>query len=612
MNRQSVLADFAINLNVYKCRYGPCVSPVNPNSKLPLTKRPSTVFYWSNLTTWTSFQKTAPQANESVLIPEGKYVIVDCVLPRLNVLRIDGYLELDQSMDHKLQANIIFINGGQLIIGWETNPMLTNVEIVLTGNKASADYKLPNELPSVIGNKAIGVYGGLDIHGKPRNISWTRLNQTVQVNDTQMTLIDCVDWQTGEQIIITTTSYIGNQSEVLTITNVSTDCRTLRFTPGLRFKHLAYREVLHTGEEYYVAAGVGLLTRNVKIIGEEYENIEEEMYGFRMIVSDYSKIVNGVQMYYRGYARISNVEMYHPGQFGALTGDDSRYGILFSNLGTYNASKPSYVRNSSMHHGYSCAIAIFKCAGIPIEFNVIYRTVYYGLRIEGNSNIIRNNLVMMNFWSASLVPSMALYDRTYLGTIDLLNAASVVLEDNFVAGSDRIGVYFRGDMCANDTIDPGFNHSIKRNTVYASMQGVVILPIWTSLSLFKLNCTRVSGFTVFKSLHWGIYYESYGSLIVEENVLIENKVGLFSMVVEPNPIEHKAENKTSILRRSLVIGQSPTFDCKTDVPPTKDLNYFYSSMFASSYGAGLGYDAKIGLVWSNFMGGVNKAPLEPW
>lgn len=483
INKQSILADFAINLNIYKCRYAICVSPVNQGFKLPITKRPAIVLYWSNITTWSliptlngTFLQSLPQSYESILIPDGRYVIVDCPLPKIQYLKIEGSLELDNSINHRLEANIIFINGGQLIIGWENNPILTNVEIVLWGEKSKSVFKLPEGF-SMIGSKGMGVYGGLDIHGKPRNVSWTRLNQTALVGSNNITLIEPVDWQVGEEIIITTTSFIANQSEVMRITSLSSDRRTLTFNQSFQFKHLAFSEKLPSGATYRIAAGVGLLTRNVKIIGGEYAEQEIDLYGFRIIVSDYSAVVNGLPVFYQGYARIDNVELARPGQFSALSGDDIKFGILFSNLGPYNSSRPSYVRKSSFHHGYACAVAIFKSAAIPIEDNVIFRTIVNGMRIEGNSNIIRRNLVVMNFWTGSIIEELAKYDRTYLGTIDVFEAASVVLEDNFVAGSDRIGIYFRGDVCPGGTVDPGFNHSISGNTVYASLQGVVILPV---------------------------------------------------------------------------------------------------------------------------------------
>jgi hypothetical protein len=49
----------------------------------------------------------------------------------------------------------------------------------------------------------------------------------------------------------------------------------------------------------------------------------------------------------------------------------------------------------------------------------------------------------------------------YYGAIDVTEADSVVLEDNFVAGAQRLGYNFRGDVCPGKSVGSGYNHSIK-------------------------------------------------------------------------------------------------------------------------------------------------------
>ena len=102
---------------------------------------------------------------------------------------------------------MIFINGGQMIVGWENNPILTNVEISLTGVKNDLQFMLPDGIQT-IGGKGIGVYGGLDIHGKPRDVSWTKLATTVRAGNNTIELIEPVDWIAGEQIMVVTTQFV--------------------------------------------------------------------------------------------------------------------------------------------------------------------------------------------------------------------------------------------------------------------------------------------------------------------------------------------------------------------------------------------------------------------
>ena len=322
-----------------------------------------------------------------------------------------------------------------------------------------------------------------------------------------------------------------------------------------------------------------------------------------------------MNVFYKGYARISHAQFVHPGQFSLDVGDDAKYGILFSNLGDYNYSRPSYVRSSSFHHCYSAAIGIFGSNSIPIENNVIYRTIAFSLNIQGNSNIIRRNLVAMNYWYGTICPWQAHLDKKFWGAINLIEADSYVLENNFVAGAERIGIYYRGDLCPGvQMTNRNFNQSVKGNTVIGALAGVAIFPLSREVDgdsfLANMECIRVSGFSIFKSVYWGIYLQVQASLLIDSNILGDNQVNLFTFVIRPSSLGHTFGNKRVDVKNNLIIGQSPPFNCTTDIKPD-DLN-INSASSAVAFGAGANYSSKIGVVWSNFMDGPNMAPLKPW
>jgi hypothetical protein len=605
--------DVAVAFNAIKCRYTGCRLPTQPALRLPATQRPSNALYWSNNNTWRiadygwgGYGGVLPKDNDRIKIPDGYWVVVDVELPKLKILQIDGVLEFNDSLDNRLEAEIIFINGGQLIVGWENDTFEHNMEIVLNGEKSDANFYLPNGFDS-IGVKGIGVYGGLDLHGKPRNRAWTTLATTARAGQSSIRLKEPVDWQTGEEIVITSTSFLPEQAETLIIANVSADRLTLNLSSSLMFDHIGFSESLPNNQSYTISAGVGLLSRNVRIVAAEYAKQEADLYGSRMLVSDYSAMVDLDTFYYKGYARLSNVEFARPGQFSRNSEDDNRYGILFSNLGEYNYARPSYVKSCTFHHGYSAAIGIFGSASIPIVNNVVYKTLDFGFRIEGHSNIIRNNLLILNYWGSTFVPWEAPFDIEYWGAIDVHLAETVVLEDNFVGGSQRIGIFYKGDVCSGGSLGVGKNHSIKRNTVYSSLAGVAILP---TFAYSNLNCVRMSGFTVFKSSHWALYYQGEADLLVDSNQLIDNQVNVFSMIIRPPSITHELENKTANIANSLIVGQSSSFDCSKDIKPN-DLN-FRMAKTVTSYGSGSNELGKIGIVWAQFMSGPNGAPYKPW
>ena len=579
----------------------------------PFTSRPINALFWSHPATWMAINPSGrghyPKDNDSVIIPHGTYVVVDTKLPLFNHLEVQGVLELDNVLDHKLQCNVLFINGGQFIAGWENRPILTKVEIILNGTKEdNFKFRLTNGLTH-IESKSIGVFGGMDLHGKPRNVSWTTLSKTAWAGQDQISLNAPVDWEIGEQIVLTSTSYIATQTEVFTIRQISVDRKTIDLSANLTYAHLSFIEHFSMGSSVKIAAGVGLLTRNVKVIGAQYAGHESDLYGFTIHVSNYSTHNDNRTM--RGYARLSDVEFYHAGRYYSpdLINDSSSYGVLISNLATYDLNRPTYVRSCAFHHGFSAAIGILDSASIPIENNVIYRTIYTALKIEGHSNIIRHNLVAMNYWSSSLTTSeeQDLFGDVYWGAIDARMAHSIVLEDNFVAGAERVGILFKGDVCNGSVLKSGMNHSIKSNIVHGSLGGVVILPEY---QFEQLNCVSISDFTVYKSSHYGIYYQGGASLLADSNVLVENQVNIFAMVIGPDISSHLIANKRIHVQNSCIVGRTSTFDCANDANPN-DLN-FMSAESISSFGAGIDNRGMVGIGWGSFVSSDNNAPWKPW
>ena len=67
---------------------------------------------------------------------------------------------------------------------------------------------------------------------------WTRLSKTALQGSTSLQLEEAVDWSTGEEILVTSTSYSAWQTETFRITQISADKTTLTLNDTLKFKHL--------------------------------------------------------------------------------------------------------------------------------------------------------------------------------------------------------------------------------------------------------------------------------------------------------------------------------------------------------------------------------------
>jgi len=217
---------------------------------------------------------------------------------------------------------------------------------------------------------------------------------------------------------------------------------------------------------------------------------------------------------------------------------------------------------------------------------------------------MRKNLIVETRWVGSILPWTADLDIKYLGAVNLDEADTYVLEDNYIAGADRIGILYRGDLCQGEKIINGWNNSVKGNTVVAALAGIAIfpsLPLVADNYLLELDCVRISGFTIFKSSHWGIYYQGKGSVMIDSNIVADNQINIFTFVIKPSSVNHEVGGKVATIQNNLIIGQSPTFNCSTDVKPS-DQNFLKAATI-QSFGSGSSESGKIGIVWSNFLDG---------
>ena len=136
--------------------------------------------YWSSKYTWGGLEP--PMEGDSVHIQTGQIVFLDINTPVLNLILIEGSLIFEDKQDLHLQAKYLFINNGRLQIGTEKSPFNHKAIITLHGNVR--DPEIP-----IYGAKVLGVrQGELDLHGRSRNVTWTRLAETAIKNTTMLIL----------------------------------------------------------------------------------------------------------------------------------------------------------------------------------------------------------------------------------------------------------------------------------------------------------------------------------------------------------------------------------------------------------------------------------------
>lgn len=139
------------------------------------------VNYWSEPLTWGG--EFPPIEGDLVSIPKGLNLLVDVdSTPILSAVVVEGSLIFPSHPNpnhlRTFDAHYVMVRAGYFEAGTEQFPYTSKLIITMHSNRSSP------ELP-IFGNKVIAMYNGLlDIHGIPRNPTWTSLETTANIGDT--------------------------------------------------------------------------------------------------------------------------------------------------------------------------------------------------------------------------------------------------------------------------------------------------------------------------------------------------------------------------------------------------------------------------------------------
>lgn len=311
-----------VNLRVYRCFYLDCIVPTPPP---PPKGRPLIYQKWSDPDAWIDTEPqyggyggVLPKDGEDVMITSEMWMVVDIQPASLSKLYVEGALEIDGPDGLVLNATYILVTGS-IVVGWPDKPYPRNFMLSLRGSWSSEDNPMSNA-PNT-GTKSLAVFGNMYFHGQPREVYWTKISSTILPGLNVITVRNEVDWKTGDEIVISSTTKEPRQAEVFKIMSVSQDRKTLTLNGTLQYKHKA---VTNTAGRwiYTLAAEVGLLTRNIKIVGadEPQGSLSQQSFGCRVLIST----VGSGAVFRKPNARIENVEFKNCGQEGWTDSYDPR------------------------------------------------------------------------------------------------------------------------------------------------------------------------------------------------------------------------------------------------------------------------------------------------
>ncbi|XP_076825618.1 fibrocystin-L-like isoform X2 [Clavelina lepadiformis] len=594
----------------YRCFYSNCIAPSSAEEMPPSRERPSDYYSWSNTNNpclvWSDDEQNVTILSGHINSERKNvtcWVVVDVASIIVTTLTVDGVLVFgnEHDLDFFLSAETILVLNGRIIAGFEdADPFTKKLTIELRGNHSTPRVDFPE---INLGSKAIGCFGGCDFHGKKRSPSWTRLALTVAAGTGYIIVQDVVDWVAGEEIVITTTGYDSRETEKHVIAAVATDGVTITLENTLAHRHMG--ETYTVGQHNYdMRAEVGLLSRNIKIIGQWYEDIDKEAYGARVLVSSViMKDINGKVVNLKGFARFSNVEFHRTGQEGWTDTWDPRFSLAWVGTGASTTARPAYVKGCAFHDGYSTAIGTFGADDVTISGNVVHRTIFDGIRLTGTGHKLENNLVTLTLFRGTWGDRKELDNyEDWHASFEVAEASSLIMKGNVAAGSERRGFHIDGEACDA----PEDDNAWTGNVAHGCLHGI---QIFTADGVG--SCSMIRNFVVYKSWDYGIYHQTQVSVHIKNTVIADSIVGYLPYIFAPVALTHEYEDKFARMENVLCVGRSPHFDPALDKMDEKtDKNLLIRNYAIAREAPRNVYGGKTCVMLPMFQSTPNAAPFK--
>jgi hypothetical protein len=283
-----------------------------------------------------------------------------------------------------------------------TNPVKSTLPGGVTDNFYAYDpmpYDDGGTVKGYFGYKVLALsYGGtLQLFGKkgatygtvdPSNsgTSWVRLAQTLPVGGTTLVLDRPVDWEAGDQIVVTTTDYLPGHSEQLTIApdGVSADKTTITVMEHAQYIHSGQHVDLsmlpaRLGMEINAAetrAAVALLSRSIRIVSEG------DTFG-QPFPSGPGQYFGGHTIVRQGFAayQVQGVEFYQLGQGGRI----AHYPVHFHMA--RDTPPNTFIQDCSVHDSMTRWYTVHGTHGLMLARNVGYLSIGHGYYIEDGTEI---------------------------------------------------------------------------------------------------------------------------------------------------------------------------------------------------------------------------------
>ncbi|XP_044864776.1 fibrocystin [Mauremys mutica] len=358
---------------------------------------------WSKNSSW--LDGHLPQDGANVTVERGQTLLLDTTTGILNLLHVKGgKLLLAGPGPIEIHAHYILVtDGGEFQVGSPDKPLRDKAHIHLYGSFHSATF-----FP--YGAKFLAVRNGtVSMHGWVPQVVSTHLKSAACVNDSRIFLEEPVDWQPGDEVIVSGTGPgdTYRQEEIVTIEAVNNTELYLR--SPLRYPHSSGEEWVH-GQRFALKAVVALLSRRIVVRG----NLTRERMSHLSACAEAG--VSGdasVCLYKRSERMLGSRDMGAVVIVQAFQGEDSHIrleGVQFQHVGQAFQQHlsaltiagdarmtDSYIRGCSVWDSFGRGLSLSRTSELRVDNNVFYNILGHGILLGGSleqGNRVRHNTVI--------------------------------------------------------------------------------------------------------------------------------------------------------------------------------------------------------------------------
>lgn len=226
--------------------------------------------------------------------------------------------------------------------------------------------------------------------------SWVRLNKNALPGDTSLQVAGAVDWQNGDDIVLTTTDYLPGHSEHLNINGTPTTSggvTTIPLLTAVQYPHngqlfdlsnATFPGISRLGPNFPTSgdlrASVGLLSRNIRVVSDGDTPGSE----FTVDPGNPDNYFGGHTIVRQGFLlyQVQGVEFYQLGQGGSIM----HYPVHFHmdrQVPGIGATQPiTFVKDSSIWDSMTRWITIHATQGVRLARNVGFESIGHGYYLE--------------------------------------------------------------------------------------------------------------------------------------------------------------------------------------------------------------------------------------